>query len=241
MGWGMGIPIGWPNVTSQQIGPSAFTGYMTPSNDFNIDFERNYTFRWWGGEQNGGDLGEAHVFFAFGPNLNIHSAFLVDAGTPGDPSFRFKYVIQGVLIFDIGVSFTESWNFYCIERVGDRIYFSINGKWITYYSHGESAINVEGLRLNIGSNGSGNILKGTFNNFEFNDKAIYNPTINFTPPTTDLSPDGGTIFLVAQGADFAGLKNDISGNGHNVITGPHASFVLANPYFSASMGSFLFE
>ena len=237
----MGIPIGWPNATSQQIEPSAFAGYMTPSNDFNINFEQDYTFRWWGGEQNGGELGETHVFFAFGPNLNIHSARLVDAGTPGDPAFRFKYVIQGVLIFDIGVNLTEPWNFYCIERVGDRIYFSINGKWITSYRYGLDAINVDGWQLNIGSNGSGNILNALFNNFEFNGKAIYNPTINFTSPTANLSPDVDTIFLVAQGADFTGLKNDISGNGHNVITGPHASFVLANPYFSASMGSFLFE
>jgi hypothetical protein len=234
----MGIPIGWPNVTSQQIGPSAFTGYMTPSNDFNINFGQNYTFRWWGGDQNGGELGETHVFFAFGPNLNIHSARL---DYYGGTAFRFKYVIQGVLIFDIGIELTERWNFYCIERVGDIIFFSINGKWLANYFYGMSAINVDGLQLNIGSNGSGNILNAAFNNFEFNGNDIYNIGVSFPPPTADLSPDTATIFLVAQGDNFAGLKNDISGNGHNVITGSHASFTLANPYFSGSNGSFLFE
>lgn len=237
MGWGMGIPIGWPNATYQQNGPSAFTGYMTPSNDFNINFEQNYTFRWWGGDQNGGELEETHVFFAFGPNLDIHSARL---DYYGGMDFRFKYVIQGVLIFDIGVNLSQRWNFYCIERVGDRIYFSINGNWLTYYNYGPSPIVVNPFYLYIGSDNSSNILNAEFNNFEFNDRDIYNPATNFTPPTADLSPDAHTIFLVAQGEDFAGLKNDISGNGHNVITGSHASFIQDDPYGSSSNGSFLF-
>jgi len=236
MGFGNGMAIGWPNATYQQSGPIPLTASIASSND--LILEGDYTLRWWGGAIEQGS-GSPQVFFTFGENGNIHSAYLEYSA----PNMIFKYRIDSTEIISIAVPgvLSQRWNFYCIQRVADRIWFAFNGQWVSYYNFNFDPVSNEGKPLYIGSNNTGRVLQGEMTNFEWINIANYNTNVNFNNPSENFTPNVRTIFLVGQGESLNALKVDLSGNGHNVTTGPSCSYELDDPWGDGSTGSFLFE
>lgn len=235
MGFGNGMAIGWPNATYQQSGPIPLTASIASSDD--LILEGDYTLRWWGGRIEQGD-GVPQVFFTCGEAGGIHTAYLQYAG----PYMAFKYVINGQVVIDINVPGAEDqWNFYCIERVGNKIYFAFNGQWVANQVFNADPVSNQGEPLYIGSNNSGRILQGEMTNFEWINIATYATNVNFDNPIENFTPNGNTIFLVGQGLSLNALKGDLSGNGNNVTTGPSCSYELDDPWGDGSTGSFLFQ
>jgi hypothetical protein len=230
------MAIGWPNASYQQSGPIPLTASIASSND--LILEGDYTLRWWGGAIEQGN-GSPQTFFTCGENGTIHSAYL----TYSAPNMIFKYGIGGTEIISVAVPgvLSQRWNFYCVQRVGNKIYFVFNGQWVANQVFNTNPVSNQGEPLYIGSNNSGRVLQGEMTNFEWINIATYATNVNFDNPIENFTPNGNTIFLVGQGLSLNALKGDLSGNGNNVTTGPSCSYELDDPWGDGSTGSFLFQ
>lgn len=236
----MGIGIGWPNATYQSGIPN-LTAYI-PGNQ-NLELDNDYTLRWWAGAINPNLNNEYNVFFSCSDDLNIHSAFLVNVGTFESPSYRFIYNANNITRIDIGVpSITEQrWNFFQIERAAGRVYFSINGVWLTSLGGANDLVNPGNQPLFIGSNNVGNILNGLITNFQWQRGLIDAPEVNFPVPEFNFNPNGATLLLIGIGTNLTELETDLSGNNPNVISGANCSYEADDPWNDGSTGSFLFQ
>jgi hypothetical protein len=236
----MGIGIGWPNSTSGGVTPQ-LTAVIQNSPDLTLN--GNYTIMWWGGAINPNPVDVETVFFSCGTDLRTHSAYLLNAGSVVSPNYIFKYYINDILCAEAPVPgvISQRWNFYCIERNGDRIYFSFNGQWVSTFNFNPDPVSNFDNPLFIGSRDIGGILLGEITNFEWSNSARFAVSSNFPVPTENFVPDADTILLVGQGLSFSQLKTDLSGNGNNVTTGNYCSYVEDDPFGDGSTGSFLFQ
>lgn len=238
MGWGVGMGIGWSTTPN---GMSNLTAYI-PGNQ-NLELDKDYTLRWWAGAINPNLNNEYNVFFSCSDDLNIHSAFLVNVGTFESPSYRFIYNANNITKIDVAVpSITgQRWNFFQIERAAGRVYFSINGVWLTSLGGVEDLVNPGNQPLFIGSNNVGNILNGSITNFQWQRGLIDDPEVNFQVPESNFDPSGGTVLLIGIGTNLTELETDLSNNNPNVISGANCSYEADDPWGDGSTGSFLFQ
>lgn len=229
MGWGMGIPIGWPNATYQQ-GVSNLTAYIPASEYFNIPKDQ-YTIEWWGvitphytNEQ---------TFWSFGEDLDTHSfSVLKDPG--GEFDYKLLYIINGVDIFGspivtLDLETVDTFQFFTIERSGGKIYMFFNGVEVTLSIY-PSAISSGGFNLYIGSNNqSAHRLYGGISNFRFSQSAVYS-TGGFTPPASPLTVMVSTVCLVCQGETLNELIMDQGPYGFDIVPGQYATSVIGDPF-----------
>ena len=228
----MGIGIGWPNATYQS-GEKPNTALIPASSAFDIPENSNYTIEFWASSISPG-LDNKNVFFSFGTDAAVHSAFLVNTGTFGTPIWNFVYNTNNVEIFNVDVT-TEVqynlWNFFCIERKGNTTWLGLNGFWIYGTGAGSPAISSNGEPMYIGSDNVSNILNGAMNNFRWSTVAIYDPLVNpFPVPNTDFNYGIDTLFLTIQGFDLNESLLDQTVNGHNIIKGTKVGYNASNPF-----------
>jgi hypothetical protein len=231
MGWGMGIPIGWPNATYQS-GEKPVTAKILASPDFDIQADENYTIEFWAGGISPSVSGK-NTFFSFGTDQSVHSAFLVNIGSFVSPVWSFRYITNNVEIFNVDITSeieNNIWNFFCIERKDNFTWLGLNGIWIYATGTGSPAISSEDNPMYVGSDNIERVLNGSMNNFRWSNYDVYNTSVPFTVPTADLGNDPGTIMLVIQGSNFANSLVDQSGYNHYIIPGTKISYNAANPF-----------
>lgn len=246
MGWGMGIPIGWPNATYQGGEAVPLTAKIPENSIFDTPTNGNYTIEFYAGYITPKATSEPHMFFTFGTDLFApvpapHAALLARNGM----FWELFYFIEGNFIFSWDVSTainTNFWNYFVIERKGNNVYLGLNGTWVTStpVSSPSPAIPTNGLPMYIGSNNVDNILNGMMNNFRWSMTDVYDVNLPFTPPLTNLTVLASTIMLTMQGGDLATSLIDQSGNGNDIIPGTNASYVGTSPAGGMS-GSLLFQ
>jgi len=240
MGWGAGMGIGWATTPNGGVTPQ-LTAVIQNSPDLTLNGD--YTIMWWGGAINPNPVDNVNVFFSCGTDLRTHSAYLLNAGSVGSPSYIFRYYIDSTLCVQVAVPgvVSQSWNFYCIERIGPKISFAFNGQWVSNFTFNADPVSNFGNPLFIGSRDTGGILLGEITNFEWSNVGRFSTASSFTLPVENFIPDVDTILLVGQGLSLSQLKTDLSGNGNNVTTGNYCSYVEDDPWGDSSTGSFLFQ
>ena len=232
MGWGNGMAIGWPNASYQQGIPNLTAYIPNPNNGVFDIVTPDYTIAWWAGEITPSPIGEPNVFFSFGTTTGVHSAFLVND--------RFIYIINNVTIIDAGMTVNPTGaHFYCIERYGGRVYFSVDGTWVLDLGTGSPNVLSQGNPLYIGSKGANSPLLGWMNNFIIQKGAIFNTDNPFTPPSDNFAPNGATKLLVMQEFGLSNLIMDNSENANDIIPGSLCSAVSTSQ--GGYTGSLLFK
>lgn len=233
MGFGNGMGIGWANA---QNGPTSLGAFISPSNNLNIE-PGDYTLRWWMGNivSTGGD---PQTVFSIGDTLDTHSAFIVDTSSS---DFNFVYTINGIIIIDVYISATmgsNHWNFFCIERQADKVYFSVNGVWLASQTTNNNPVLAYNQPLYIGSANAQYPLNAQLCNFEWvTQLAIYNPSIDFAPPTQNFAASPFyTIFLLFIGNNLAEILHDNGVRGLNATKGTLTTYYQDNPWGNLTTG-----
>lgn len=240
MGWGMGIPIGWPN--NPHSVPN-LTAYIPASPS--LDLFKNFTIEWFAKGPVPNENSPIEVFWSFGSDIDFHSAFLENLGSPSSTDWRFCYSINGVPIIYVDVDAeinSGNFNFFVIERYINKIYFGLNGTWVETTTFNEDPISSGNKPLYIGSDGLfNNLTNGLINNFRWSvEAAIYDVGANFSVPETNLEVLPENVFLVCgQAYNFPDLLLDKTENGHNIINST-GTFFNGNPFGFNLQGSLRF-
>jgi hypothetical protein len=240
MGWGNGMAIGWPNASYQQGTPNLTAYIPNPNNGLFDITTKDYTIAWWAGDIHPSPIGEYNIFFSFGTTTGVHSAFLVNTGSFGVPSYRFIYIIDNITIIDAGMPVDPLYShFYCIERKDGRVYFSVDGTWELSFGTGNPDVLSQGNPLYIGSKGTNSPLLGWMNNFIIQPAPLFDVTSPFTPPSDNLTSNGATKLLVMQEFGLSNLIIDNSSHANDIIPGSLCSAVSTSQ--GLYTGSLLFK
>ena len=243
MGFGNGMAIGWPNATYQSGIPN-LTAYIPASNSLNL--QDDYTIEWFAIT---GGLSEAslpiRVFWSFGSDLTMHSAFLQNLGSWNLPDWVFNYYANGINIISVSVTSYigagGGWNFFVLQRANGKVYLGIDGDWVDSPYFGTMPVLSNNKPLYIGSNGVDYKLQnGEINNFRWTNRiAVYNPTSSFPVPSTNLILDDAEFLVCTKAFNLNELLYDTTGNGHNIINST-GTFFNDNPFGFNLQGSLRF-
>ena len=239
----MGIGIGWPNATYQSGIPN-LTAYIPASNGLNL--QDDYTIEWFA---NIGDPVESSfpvkVFWSFGDDLNNHSAFLENVNTWDSPNWVFNYYANGSQVIAVNISGDigpgGSWNFFVIQRKGEKVFLGIDGNWVDSPIFGTAPVLSNNKPLYIGSNGVNYKLQnGEINNFRWTNRlARYDVTSSFTIPSDNLTPDDAEFLVCTKAYNLNELLYDNAGNGNNIVNST-GIFDENNPFSAPLQGSLRF-
>lgn len=197
----------------------------------------DFTIEWWSKLDVDNNHPRPWSIGSWNPNPLLGAAHAVSI-----ESGQFYYWIGGTIVLSATLPqpYINTWSYFTITRYKDAIGIYQNGVSLGYGTY-TGAIPTNGLPLYLGSEGNDSVHKGRMSNFRWSSENLYSvPSIDFTPPTIQLTVLPTTKLLIFQGTSLNDEIKDQSLSGYT-ITNASGLYDLQNPLGAVGCIDFTYE